>query len=719
MKLLKIKIENFMSHSLTEVNCSQIKSALVVGRYKNDLRVSMGVGKSNFFKAIEYVLFGEAEVKLDKIIRYGADKCVVTLEFENNGKVYKVIRSRFRKGNKSEVRLYEKIQSWKDITQKTSSETENDLKKIIKISHIAFKHATVFPQADLAGLASLSPKDRKLILKEPLQISVYNKLEKIAKDKTASLWKEISTLEAQISLLGNPAEELLILEGNKNHIQKNIEDYSLLKNAKFNSLNEKLTELALLEGSNLSDLTTQLNESLLNEKSLNQRISNLQQMVNKISSVSLIQTAKDAAESKLTLDTLLLKKKMEEESPQICEDDLKNEILELIKQEIEYKSEISSLQIELKKLAPALGIEDSCEKCAQDITEEYRSSFQIKRAEEIDKNNQKLKHYSSLINDILNKKTKVQLILSQSQEKAVRLNQIISKILVQQTAYDNLMLSIKRYQLDLESKNNDLNHLIEDRQKVLSTIAVLKTKIGSLNIHGPDYHLKLKSLTSAMKKELSEIELSLNKENILLGSYVEKISSIKENITQLEQIKETLKKKKSEFSIKSKVQHAFSSQGIPTMIIHTVLDDLQIVANDLLSEIYPHIEMAFTISKIRGDDREEDTLDIVYRINGEEHEYNQLSGGQKVIIALCLRMGLSLIIQRRVGVDIKFILLDEVDSQFDEVTQEEFIKLIKKWQEKFTIFIISHNKNIKDKFTHAILIEGDDSGSTGKVVTSW
>ena len=59
------------------------------------------------------------------------------------------------------------------------------------------------------------------------------------------------------------------------------------------------------------------------------------------------------------------------------------------------------------------------------------------------------------------------------------------------------------------------------------------------------------------------------------------------------------------------------------------------------------------------------------------------------------------------------------DAGLDEAGVDAFADAIRKWQNDFTIFVITHNKDLKDKFSHAILVEEDDDGAQAKLVTSW
>src|SRR3990167_896408 len=257
MRPLRICLENFMSHRSTDIDCTQFRSVLVVGRNRNNPRESNAVGKTTIFRAIEYVLFGKATVNLEKIVRHGCDRCKVTFEFESGAQQYRVSRSRVKKSGKSELRMYQKVgDDWGDITQKTATETEVELSKIVKISHVAFRSSILFAQADLHGLASVTPAERKAMLKEPLQISVYNKYEKTAKEKTASILKAVEKLKIQIETLGNPSADLTELSS---FMEAAVSDLSSSEQALVlfqKQLDERRLLLADLEKINGTDIDT-------------------------------------------------------------------------------------------------------------------------------------------------------------------------------------------------------------------------------------------------------------------------------------------------------------------------------------------------------------------------------------------------------------------------------------------------------------------------------
>ena len=134
-----------------------------------------------------------------------------------------------------------------------------------------------------------------------------------------------------------------------------------------------------------------------------------------------------------------------------------------------------------------------------------------------------------------------------------------------------------------------------------------------------------------------------------------------------------------------------------------------------MEELRPGILLQFNISK-----NNKDTLDLNYLIDCKEKEWEQLGGGQQIFISLSLKLALSIIIQRRLGIEIKFLELDEVDQPLDKAGVDAYASVIRKWQDKFKIFVITHNDLLKDKFSHAILVESDgEKGATANVVTNW
>ncbi len=269
--------------------------------------------------------------------------------------------------------------------------------------------------------------------------------------------------------------------------------------------------------------------------------------------------------------------------------------------------------------------------------------------------------------------------------------------------YDNIVVSKKS---SLDKLNTSLENLIKNEEETSKTIK--KSNIVDLN----DKILKISNDIQSCENELNNIIKSVTTSETMINVLNERRQKKEIDLLHLNARLDEKKVLFKEVNMLQRVTKSFSSAGIPNLIIQTVLDDLQTEVNNILTELRPNIQCRFNI------DNEKDTWDIIYYIYGVERGKALLSGGQKLFIALSFKLGLSKIIQRRIGTNVRLLLLDECDSQLDEAGCLAYSEIIKKWQNNFKIIAITHNKLLKSKFTNIILVNGYDNFSTASVVSN-
>ena len=97
-----------------------------------------------------------------------------------------------------------------------------------------------------------------------------------------------------------------------------------------------------------------------------------------------------------------------------------------------------------------------------------------------------------------------------------------------------------------------------------------------------------------------------------------------------------------------------------------------------------------------------------------------MSGAMKLAVTFSLKMGLSFLLQKLFNIKMEFLLLDEIDQSLDKAGADAFVDIVKFLQKELKVLVITHNDRLKDKFSHAILVEQDSNMiSKAKVVTSW
>lgn len=106
--------------------------------------------------------------------------------------------------------------------------------------------------------------------------------------------------------------------------------------------------------------------------------------------------------------------------------------------------------------------------------------------------------------------------------------------------------------------------------------------------------------------------------------------------------------------------------------------------------------------------KRKDELELRVLDAGKEEGFNMESGGGKTMVSLAVRLALTRLKQRQTGSRFNVLFLDEVDSQLDVANRDAFIRLVTTTLvQKFgveQVFIISHNKTISESTPHTLKV---------------
>jgi DNA repair exonuclease SbcCD ATPase subunit len=742
MKLLRLYIKDFVCYEGAYIDFSEFNSAVILGKRENNDNIANGVGKSTIFNAIEYILFNQSEVPLEELIRDDTPQCRVVLDFLIDDQEYRLARTRTKKGSTDLVLLqrngqegtieevYHTVASgfeipwiekkhtekyWKDLSGSRSTDTEKDLAKLIKINHKSFLSTTLFPQNDMTGLATATPANRKAILKDALNLAVYVKLEKIAKEKFNALSKEAEKNALLISGLGDPQKDLVDYNNQLQIAEKTLEEKkqaSTILEGETVAYEVKIGEL----NNQLSNLEAKFSSLVDKEKSL--------QAEKKDAENSLQEYQKKKADISKSARSLIAKvDALKEQQAKLVGLDFAQ--IEILAEAISaLKAQITVCGVNIKRdlerceeLKIPMPDGAVCKHCRQSMNEEHRQACKDKDAEEIKQLQVSTQDAKRGIVKFTTDLTKSQQDLNNLNVSKHKLdktdNEIAStdkEILSQRAIFDDYSALLDKFNTALKDKEGELVKV----QGELSNSSLEEAKV----IRGTIDDEKRK------KQAITDKIAILNKE---LNHYSNSVAVIQHTIEQKTKdaaTKEELEKQVKELDVKLSVYpsvvQSFSSTGIPKLIIQTVLDDLQIEANNLLSQLRPDLQLSFATEKTRTDGDQADTLDIQYYVNGKKRYYKALSGAMRLSVAFSLKLGLSFLLQKMLGVDLKFLLLDEIDQPLDKASIDALVNIIKFFQKDLTILIITHNDRMNDKFSHTISVEQDiNMVSKARVVSSW
>ena len=205
---VELRLSNFLSYGETPrtLDFSRFHVACLSG--KN------GQGKSALLDAITWALWGEARKSSgghkpdDELIRLGTRRMTVEFVFEAEQDIYRVMRtySRSASGKTSKVELELQVlpepgAEGRPLTGASIRETQEHLIRILGLDYQTFINSAFLLQGRSDEFTKKKPGDRKEILGRILNLSKYDRLAMMARDRQRKLAGEIDVLDREIERL--------------------------------------------------------------------------------------------------------------------------------------------------------------------------------------------------------------------------------------------------------------------------------------------------------------------------------------------------------------------------------------------------------------------------------------------------------------------------------------------------------------------------------------
>jgi DNA repair exonuclease SbcCD ATPase subunit len=204
-KIKYLTVKNFMSvgNSTQAVNFDRKDLTLVLGENidlgGDDTGARNGTGKTTIINALSYALYGTAltNIRKDNLVNKTNTKAMlVTIEFEVNGVDYKIERG--RKPNVLKFYIGEQEQEAKDDnSQGDSRETQQEIERLLGMSHEMFKHVVALNTYTEPFLA-LKPNDQRAIIEQLLGITLLSEKAEALKEQSKATKDAIQQEEANI-----------------------------------------------------------------------------------------------------------------------------------------------------------------------------------------------------------------------------------------------------------------------------------------------------------------------------------------------------------------------------------------------------------------------------------------------------------------------------------------------------------------------------------------
>lgn len=729
MKLTKLILNNFLSYSNQTLNLNNYDGiTFLIGKVEDDTSKSNGSGKSALFDAISWILFGVSRTASDdELIKVGEKEMGGSLEFNQDNKHY--MMSRTKRFGKSQTLSFTNITDNISYTGNTVKETQANVIKALGLDDELYENTVFSRQGCIDAFPRQKPAKRKEMLRDILKISEYEVWEKQAKEFARTYETQYESLKVLVDKLTSEIEIITVTDidlSKKQIFIKQIQDkIKLIENdinEKVKVYNQVKTTKQLLDRE--YDNNGQFKDDMSRiQKQLQYIDDNAQKEIDKIllekqNDLVLVRNEEKVKSILAEIDTKLKAEesaKLQYETLRQQDELLGNELVRILGMTKEYDKELDKLR---NKLNTFKELKDKCPVCNSVLNDEQKKKveneiisegkekkeYRGKLQEEYDKSKetyQKLKTEIKNIDTGFGKSRLLERDKERYEKELLDIQVTKNKIEYADTKIEETKSMFMKQKLELsfemKRKEEDLKKsekLIETYKFQVVNVEKIESEIKGMDEIKKTYIAEEKTMAEELHRLQYELETKKKKQEELVMNKIK------------------VDKTKMDFFIYSELVRAFGKNGIPLLVIENALAELQSeVMNQLNTLSDGTISVEFRTQRELKDGGTSDTLDIIVSDRSGARDFNLYSGGEKMRIALAIRLGLSRLLSRRAGKRFDILIIDEI-SDLDINGLNKFIELLNLVAKDYTqIFIVSHINELKDRFGQVIQVIKDKEGS--------
>ena len=192
----RLELSNFLAYQAPKpISFEGIDLACISG--------DNGVGKSSLLDAITWALWGKARARReDDLIHQGQREMQVSLDFEQDGIRYRVVRRRARTGRGRrgalDLLVRDADKGPRRITAGGLRRSQDKLNQILRLDYETFAHSAFLRQGRADAFTLKTPAERKRLLAEILGLDEWTVYEEAVKAELSKSAQEINILEHDI-----------------------------------------------------------------------------------------------------------------------------------------------------------------------------------------------------------------------------------------------------------------------------------------------------------------------------------------------------------------------------------------------------------------------------------------------------------------------------------------------------------------------------------------
>ena len=685
--ITSIELGDFLSHSNTKLE------------FENGVTVFVGdngAGKSSIIDAITFALFGQHTRKSNKgLIKRGTNQGFVKVRFSVNSKQFEAVRKIDNKGTLAakfaEVIDDDRIEIAAGERKQFGESMTHEVERVIGIDFEKLKIASIVQQGELNTIINAKPKEFKELLNAIIGIDkldiaseamkTVNKefreriKENVGFDDThiEILLRDLEKYEKEIEESKPQKEQLELkqeeLKNEVDDLRKKIETETP-KIDKIKQIELRKKELLSYAKEAIYEIQREINE---NERKIQDCEGCFDHIELKSDLESKIQKVEDAIEDtvkkiqEITNQTISLKEK---------------QLLASKLQLIDNKCPVCDSNVE--KLNPLFQEEH----LQQEILELQKQI--VSKEKENDMYNQKRKEFS------------IKLQNARDAEATLRAHSINNKeelIIIQKDT------EVKKQKIPLTTNQNLSEMSTIDQHANLIFENISKLEVETKGFDEQEFN--------NLKKIVNEKQMSLSQIDQQVGAILEKISKGEEQIIVIKKAVSELKIVKEYVTNLNEIQtNVFSRDGpVATSLRSWALNTISAKASEYLTLLNTKIQRISLSEKTRD-------ISIACYSKNEVLELESLSGGEKVSVALALRLGMASLLGAS---NLNLMILDEPTTHLDAERKKSLVGVLSQLSDisnsesRMQFLIITHDAEIFEDSTVEQIYKFESSEQGSKV----
>ena len=712
--LKKIQLKNFLSHADTVLEFEEDQKLLIDGR--------SGSGKSGIVEGLIWCFYGRSRVENNRnLIKNGCSSAFVCVTLEKKvsdeaSVIYEIERTVTKAGrhsiaiNKADIdnRLVynEGLPKTKPVTTAGIRGSQEYIEnEILHSSYLLFINSIAYPQDNVENFVKQPADKRKDIILEIINASAYDRYyektrEAIAERQNKSLVNidkmEFFKREMETSLAtaSDLPKHLKALQEAKEEAQESrkalegVEDrinYLEVKNSAIGGLkdqNERFLESMEMFGAHNITAAEKLKEiEKIDLVLLKKQIDKIPLFKKEIAKLEELEGK--AYKWSETFGSLLQTAPVRHDyEPMISQ--LNQQIIQLMKENLEECHELGKVCPILKKKQDArikemekeiANFEEKMAALEEGINDHEKKVNKLGERPVFDKAT--LDNLSNELFDLLLAESRFEKY-SDKEKLREETQKLIEDNNLQISKYKDMIEANKTKMADIEKSIEELPDLQEKRLAI------------------KDHHQSLENDIRIAEREVDLCKEAKNKAEELKSTIEEMEENHKAVVAELENL--------------NLLKEAFGPRGVKAIIVDYVIPRLEDKVNDILGKLSDFtVKLDTQKSGVKGDTVLEGLFITIINELGEEFDYNNYSGGEKLKITVAISEALAEIQQ------ISFRILDELFVGLDEDSTENFAKVMETLNSRFSQMIcITHLREIKEMFPEKVTVV--KTNGTSKII---